>query len=607
MIATLAGRLPRKTALCLWILASWAGSAAAQVTQRVNLSSSGNQARGDSEGSPVSADGRYVAFGSNAANLVPGDTNGLLDVFVRDRQTGTTERVSVDSSGAEANGKSGLYGLSISGDGRFVAFVSEATNLSPGDMNGKLDVFVRDRQLGLTECASVDPNGATGNGDSGSYGFAISADGRYVAFASSASNLVAGDTPALDVFVQDRQLGLTEIVSVNTTGGSANGQSYHPSISSDGHYVAFVSTASNLVQGDTNAHSDVFVRDRILGMIDLISVDSSGAQANGDNFVPSISADGRCVAFESDASNLVAGETNFLPDIFLHDRQIGTTERISVDSSGVQGLGFNVSPRISSDGRYVAFTSDASNLVPGDTNGDYDIFVRDRQLGTTERMSVDSSGMQANDFSGTPWISADGRFVTFYSLATNLVAGDTNAESDIFVRDRLGGPDFTNLCDPGISGVLGCPCGNPPSGSGRGCDNSAITGGAVLTATGGTYLSSDSLLFTTSGQAPATTSVLMQGTSPVATGLVYGQGVRCVGGTLKRLFTKTAHGGGVTVPDFGAGDPQVSARAAAKGDAIGAGESRWYLVFYRDPVVLGGCPSGSTFNATQTGQITWSP
>ncbi len=155
--------------------------------------------------------------------------------------------------------------------------------------------------------------------------------------------------------------------------------------------------------------------------------------------------------------------------------------------------------------------------------------------------------------------------------------------------------------------MIPCPCGNPPAGPDQGCENSAATGGAILLASGATYLSSDSLVFTTSGEKPTATSVLMQGTSLVAAGATYGQGVRCVGGTLKRLFTKTAVLGSITAPDFAAGDPTVSARSAAKGDPISAGTSRWYLVFYRDPTVLGGCPSGSTFNATQTGQVVWSP
>ncbi|HEX6941511.1 MAG TPA: hypothetical protein VF128_01220, partial [Gemmatimonadaceae bacterium] len=191
--------------------------------------------------------------------------------------------------------------------------------------------------------------------------------------------------------------------------------------------------------------------------------------------------------------------------------------------------------------------------------------------------------------------------------STNLVQGDTNGVADVFLRDRLGGPDFTSVCDPGVGGVIACPCSNPPSGPGRGCENSASTGGAVLSATGGTYLSSDSLVFTTSGERPAALSIVTQWTGSNAAGASFGQGVRCTSGAFERLYTKSAAGGGIAAPDFGAGELQVSARSAALGDAIVAGQSRWHFVYYRDPIVIGGCPSSSTFNATQTGQVTWSP
>jgi hypothetical protein len=187
-----------------------------------------------------------------------------------------------------------------------------------------------------------------------------------------------------------------------------------------------------------------------------------------------------------------------------------------------------------------------------------------------------------------------------------LISGDTNGETDVFLHDR-DATGFASLCSPGSAGVIACPCGNAPGGPNQGCDNSAATGGASLLATGISYLTMDSLVFTTSGENPTATSIVLQGNALAASGVVYGQGVRCVDGTLKRLFVKTAVGGSITAPDFGAGDPAVSARSAAKGDVIQPGQSRWYLVYYRDPVVLGGCPATSTFNATQTGQVTWWP
>jgi hypothetical protein len=352
---------------------------------------------------------------------------------------------------------------------------------------------------------------------------------------------------------------------------------------------------------------NVIVRDRQLGTTELVSIGLAGAQENGDSDRISISANGRYVAFHSSATNLVAGDTNGAEDVFVRDRQNGTTERVSVGSNGAQGNGDSLFPSISADGRYVAFTSGATNLIPGGTNGTGDIFLRDRRLGTTELVSMGSGGAQGNSGSVLSTLSADVRYATFLSASSNLVPGDTNGTLDVFVRDRLGGTSFTSLCDPGSAGLVACPCANPPSGPGRGCDNSAITGGAILAAFGGTYLSSDSLTFTTSGEPPTAFSIVMQGNALLSSGVVYGQGVRCVGGATKRLFTKTAVAGSITAPDFGAGDPTVSARSAAKGDVIRPGQSRWYLVYYRDPIVLGGCPASSTFNATQTGQVSWWP
>jgi hypothetical protein len=588
-----------------------ASTAWSQSTQLVSVDSSSSQANGDSRFSTVSADGRFVAFASEATNLVPGDTNGFFDVFVRDLQAGTTELISVGLGGVPANGNSGdslggsIRGFAISADGRYVAFWSQATNLVAGDTNGFLDVFVRDRQLGTTELVSVSSGGVQANSYSVGQ-VSISADGRFVAFMSNASNLVVNDTNhTFDIFVRDRQNGTTERVSVGPAGLEGNGPcDEFTSISADGRYVAFQSFASNLVAGDTNATSDVFVHDRQTGTTERVSVGTAG-QANDQSSNGSISADGRYVAFLSSATNLVQNDTNGVPDVFVRDRQTGKTERVSVDSSGAQANSNCLAPSISGDGGAVAFYSFASNLVAGDTNGNLDVFVHSRRSGATERASVSSSGTQGDIASMYSEISSDGRWVVFSSTATNLVANDTNGFQDIFVRDR-GSDGFTSLCDPGVGGVLACPCANPPGGTGRGCDNSATTGGAMLSASGIASLSADSIAFTTSGEKPTATSVLLQGTTLVSSGVTYGQGVRCVGGTLKRLFTKTAVGGSITAPDFGPSDPSISARSAAKGDPISAGQSRWYLVFYRDPIVLGGCPATSTFNTTQTGRVDWS-
>jgi Tol biopolymer transport system component len=403
-------------------------------TTRVSVASNGTQGNDESRWPSISADGRYVAFNSIASNLVPGDTNGYADIFVHDRQTGQIIRVSVASDGMQANERSG--GASISADGRYVAFSSEASNLVPGDTNGWSDMFVHDRHTGQTSRVSLASDGTQGN--IGSTGPSISADGRYVAFTSGANNLVPGDTNhSVDVFVHNRQTGQTSRVSVASGGTQANSFSDSASISADGRYVAFRSSASNLVPNDTNGWSDIFVHDRQTGETSRVSVASNGTQGNYWSWNPSISADGRYVAFESFSDNLVPDDTNGYFDVFVHDRQTGETSRISVASDGTQGN--NDSQQrvsISADGRYVAFVSSASNLVPGDTNGYEDIFIHDRYMGQTSRASMDSDGTQANGSSAFPSISADGRYLAFVSAADNLVPGDTNEVSDVFVHER---------------------------------------------------------------------------------------------------------------------------------------------------------------------------
>jgi Tol biopolymer transport system component len=574
----------------------------AQVTQRASVASSGAQANGDSLTSlSISADGRFVAFANTASNLVPNDVIGATDIFVRDRWMGTTERVSVDSSGAEANAASSAP--AISADGRYVAFLSGATNLAVGDTNHLDDVFVRDRLNGTTERVNVATSGSQANGAT-YLPLSISADGRYVAFGSDASNLVTGDTNGFtDVFVRDRMLATTERVSVSSTGAEGNGASQRPSISADGRYVAFHSTAS-LDPLDTNGVSDVYVRDRQTGTTERVSVAiNMGGQADGDSSYASISADGRYVAFRSFATNLVAGDTNGKIDIFVRDRQLATTVRASVSSGGVQSDGDADSACISPDGRYVAFSDLGANLVSGDTNLSFDIFVRDLQSATTERASVDSNGAQANAANYTPVISSGGRFTAFDSFASNLVPGDTNGAPDIFVHDR-DSTAFTSLCFPGQDGVIACPCSNPPSAPGRGCNNSSSTGGAMLTAAGSAYLSMDTLVLTSSGEKPTALSIFSQGSAANIPGFVFGQGVRCASTNLKRLYTKSASAGIANAPT--GADPSVHARSAALGDPIAAGTSRYYYVYYRDQTVLGGCPAASTFNATQTGRVDWS-
>jgi len=409
-------------------------------TQRVSVSTGGAAGDDDSQLAAISGDGRFVAFRSLASTLVPGDTNGVGDVFVHDRSTGVTERVSVDSRERQAVGDQGgvldtNFGPpAISADGRYVAFASSATNLVKSDRNQVADIFVRDRAAGTTERVSMTGRRTEANGESAHP--ALSPDGRFVAFSSLADNLVAGDTNfAPDVFLVDRQAGTLERVSVSSTGQEADNTSESPALSADGRLVAFSSSASNLVPGDGDGASDVFVRDRLAGTTESVSIVAPTTGFGAHSGSPAISADGRFVAFESWEPDLVPGDTNNSFDVFVRDRSTGGLERVSVDSTGVEGDDWSLGPAISADGRFVAFQSFAGNLVPGDGNFDYDIFVRDRLAATTVRASVTTAGTEGGLSLGSinPSLSADGRVVAFDSEA-DLVPEDSGFPVDVFVH-----------------------------------------------------------------------------------------------------------------------------------------------------------------------------
>ena len=350
---------------------------------------------------------------------------------------GTTERVSVRTGGVQANRESS--DAAISGNGRFVAFTSGATNLVSGDTNTTFDVFVRDRKTATTERASLGQRGVQGDG--ASLGATLSADGRIVAFLSASINLVRSDSNGqTDAFARDRLTGMVWRVSVGTDGTQADSDTSEAAISANGRFVAFTSGATgatNLVSGGTNFRADVFLHDRRTLTTRRVSVGPNNAQADGSiSFDVAISADGRFVAYTSDATNLVPGDTNGQPDVFAYDRMTQTTRRVSIGSGAVQANSGAAEPAISANGRFVAFISESTNLVRGDTNRTFDVFVHDRKMGTTERVSLGKNGAQSNGISQRPVISADGRFVAFKSYATNLVAGDTNGQLDVFVHDR---------------------------------------------------------------------------------------------------------------------------------------------------------------------------
>jgi Tol biopolymer transport system component len=392
--------------------------------------------RGSGGALAVSAHGRYVAFSSDSPILVAGDTNSSSDLFVRDTVTNTTTRISVDSNENQALYSSlssnviGSRQLSITPDGRYVAFASEAFNLVPNDIYATSDIFVRDMVTGTTEVVSTDSSGnlpkAALYAAADSINPQITPDGRYVVFGSYAPNLVPGDTNrAFDIFVKDRQTGKTTRASTDSAGNQGSDgspfsfSSSNPSISADGRYVAFESEFTNLVAGDTNGVEDVFVKDMITGITTRISVGFNGEQSNGASYGvvsgPSISADGRYVAFASAASNLVPNDLLGASDVFVYDRQTSSTTRVSVTSEGFDAVGGlfgtkSYEPKISADGRFVSFLSNAANLAnDGFTTRTPYIFLHDTRPGNP----VPGNSKPSDPISGTP-------------TGTPLVGGATN-------------------------------------------------------------------------------------------------------------------------------------------------------------------------------------
>lgn len=411
--------------------------------ERVSVRSDGKQANGPSGGAVTAGEGHCVAFYSDADNLLPqglqADTNQFRDVFLFDRAAKEVERVSVGADGRQANGPSAIQDFHPAVDSgcSCVAFSSDATNLVDGDTNQATDVFVRD----VLEEETIRVSAGNGEQANGPSSFPSVTEGcEKVAFQSSATNLVPGDTNRVsDIFVRDLSSGEISRVNVAGDGSQSNGVSITPSISANGRCVAFASAATNLMTGDTNRKWDIYVSCDGVATC-RASVDSAGNQANDDSYIPSLSADGRLVAFKSFASNLVPGDFNGAADIFVHDCQTGTTEIVSVSNRGNQGDDNSFPPSISDDGRFVAFGSFASNLLPGQsTGGQAQVYVRDRWLGKTSLASGTAVGNPGNGSVPDlpPSISGNGRIVAFSSLASDLVAGDTNIAMDVFVAANV--------------------------------------------------------------------------------------------------------------------------------------------------------------------------
>ncbi|MCY2959914.1 MAG: M12 family metallo-peptidase [Planctomycetota bacterium] len=638
---------------------------------RASVAGNSTQVAGASAQPSISRNGSFVAFASSAATLVNGDTNGLADVFVRDRGTLTTVRASVSSSGVQ--GDAAPVGAPSVGDGGFVVFASGATNLASGDTNGSIDVFVRDVQGGTTT-RILPAAGSQANGDC--FEPSISGADRWVVFTTRAANLGASAT-LTQVFRWDRLSGTSTLVSANASGQPAFGASGGAHISDDGRHVAFWSTASDLVANDQNGTTDVFVRDMTAGTTARASLSTVGLEIAGP-CEPScaISADGRWIAFASSAADVIAGDSNGATDLFVRDRVGALTLLASANPFGGTGNGPSSegsAPSFSSDGRRVAFTSRADDLVGGDSNGTSDVFVRDLSSGTTERVSLSSSGAEipGGGGDGSPVaIDSTGTRIAFASRAA-VATVDTNGVSDVYVFDRgepyppgsstysygyrtgdnawrtimayAPGVRLPYFSNPGVAwqgqplGVASpspfaaeawralndsaatvagfraevvsafcfghgsatpCPCGNASlPDEHAGCLNSLGLAGR-LAALGGASIGADTLVLRASGM-PDSSALYFQGTAQqgAGAGSVFGDGLRCAGGSVRRLAVRTNAGNGSILP--ASGDPNLSTLGA-----IGSASTVHYQVWYRNSPAF--C-SASTFNLTNGLSVAWRP
>lgn len=425
---------------------TYAQSAYLEVVSDAGTATPSNGASTIATRQSMSEDGRYITFNSAASNLVANDTNGFTDVFVRDRQTNTTTLVSKHTDGTQGNQTSRFP--VISGDGRYVAFMSTASNLVANDTNNQEDVFVHDLQTGETKRIDVDTAGNQANQtvDSNSR-LSISADGRYIAFVSFASNLVANDTNNMnDVFVHDRGTLIippsTTRVSIDSGGVQGNGSSTYASISGDGNLIAFRSDATNLVMNDTNVAADIFVHNRQTSETKRINVVQGQPQSNtwvGN--CTTLSIDGRYVGFSSGDDNLVPGDTNVKEDSFLYDLQTQAIRRVSVNKGGIQGNNDSYCPTLSSNNQFVIFGSNATNLVLNGNVGTFvQLFLHDLRTGVTTQLSQDKLGVLGNGHTNNASISEDGLFISFSSQADNwtIDAGTKGPQQDVFVAK----PDY---------------------------------------------------------------------------------------------------------------------------------------------------------------------
>ena len=473
--------------LVLSVLAGWPLPALAQDTERVSVSSGGGDTNGTSSAARISGNGRYVTFVSDATNIVVPDLNGKKDCFVRDNDTGATILVNVSDVGVQ--GDKDCESPDISDDGRYVVF-STASDLVAGDTNGDKDVFRVDRDadgngtldepgLSQIERVSVDQWGAQRN--SNSINPRISGDGAQVVFqAKNGSNW--------SIWAYSSPLGVATLQSADANGVPAGGTSENPTISETGRYVVFESNAPDIILAADNSERDVFLVDRdpdgngvfdepSSRTVEWISEGHEGATPNGNSRYPAISSEGGHVAFASAASNLVELDGNSKTDVFVRNRSSGATTLLSRTASGGGGNADSSTPEISTHGRFVAFQSQASDLIAGVSNNRRNVFRADRDAdqngvlddGMTVEMtleSVSSAGVHGDEHSGDeprPDVAADGTWIAFSSAATNLVPTDGNGKRDVFRA-------LSEFCGNGEQGP-GEECEDGNLINGDGCDN----------------------------------------------------------------------------------------------------------------------------------------
>jgi Tol biopolymer transport system component len=543
-----------------------------------------------SSGVASNADGSIIAFYSDAADLVPGDDNGFRDVFVRDFNAGTTERISVGPGGVEANDHSHAAGdaPAIDGDGNIVVFYSDASNLVPGDDNNSSDIFVYDRTTQTLTRISIAFDGGETDGDS--LNPAINASGRYIVYQSFATNVIAEDNNGRsDIFLYDRNTGVTERICNQNV--EPNGSSFVPAISPDGFFVAFATSATNLIPDDTNGLVDVYVCNRHTHEYDRISV-GVGGEGNGISIIPDISASGCFVVYKSEADNLVPDDRNERVDVFVRDRERGITDIISSSIHGGSANDASFPPTISDIGTFVAFGSAATDLLVGDVNHVPSVYVRNRVTGDIRLVDVNDAGQQAD--AGTPdvatGISGDGTQIGFVSAASNLTPPgvDKNFTTDVFVTENPGGSEIPgNVCCecPGETCVDApdgiCPedcipvcnavCFPGPPGS---CGEITVTPGTPgtftptpsVTATGDTPTATATATGGTATQTPtATGGTATQTQTATATGPTATQTPTATGGTATQ--TPTATGGTATQTPSATGGTATQTPTATGGTA----------------------------------------